>query len=327
MTDSLKSASEVATDVAADIESVGVAVAAAATGPAEKATHSKWYVWRKSGTALIAYLLDSEVHTFAFSVAANAIISFIPFVVLLYTLALSVFHSEAMRGVVDDMVKYFLPSATTTKDWVENTIVSEAVLPLLKHHGAQAFSLVMILIACTGIFLPLEVALNQAWGVSKSRNYLFNQTIAVGLALLMVGLGVASMVVNVNVDKVLAFALVHDSDNWFFRILKDSYGVLRNVWLAVSTGVASILFFFSVYYILPNRKVPWRPVMRTSIITGGVWLLSRFIYAKVLPHLDFQSLYGPFYVSVGLLFWAYISGLILFAGAQFSVARLGNAKN
>ena len=208
-----------------------------------------------------------------------------------------------------------------------NTIVSEAVLPLLKHHGAQAFSLVMILIACTGIFLPLEVALNQAWGVSKSRNYLFNQTIAFGLALLMVGLGVASMVVNVNVDKVLAFALVHDSDNWFFRILKDSYEALSYLWLAVSTGVASILFFFSVYYILPNRKVPWRPVMRTSIITGGVWLVSRFIYAMVLPHLDFQSLYGPFYVSVGLLFWAYISGLILFAGAQFSVARLGDTGN
>jgi len=30
---------------------------------------------------------------------------------------------------------------------------------------------------------------------------------------------------------------------------------------------------------------------------------------------------------VGLLFWAYISGLILFAGAQFSVARLGDRKN
>ena len=49
--------------------------------------------WRKSGTALIAYLLDSEVHTFAFSVAANAIISFIPFIVLLYTLVFTVFHS------------------------------------------------------------------------------------------------------------------------------------------------------------------------------------------------------------------------------------------
>ncbi len=315
-----------ATDVTTEIQAAGAALADAAKGPQQPVTHSKWYQWRRSGTALIAYLLDSEVHTFAFSVAANAIISFIPFVVLLYTLALSVFHSEAMKGVVNDMVNYFLPSATKQSDWLATTIVSEAVLPLLKHHGAQAFSFVMILISCTGIFLPLEVALNQAWGVAKSRNYLFNQTIAFGLALLMVGLGVASMVVNVNVDKALAFALVHDSDNWFFRILNYSYSVLTYVWLAVSTGVASILFFFSVYFILPNRKVPWKPVMRTSIITGVVWLVSRFIYAAVLPHLDFESLYGPFYVSVGLIFWAYISGLILFAGAQFSVARLGDVK-
>jgi uncharacterized BrkB/YihY/UPF0761 family membrane protein len=31
-------------------------------------------------------------------------------------------------------------------------------------------------------------------------------------------------------------------------------------------------------------------------------------------------------VSVSLLFWAYISGLILFAGAQFSVSRMGVGK-
>jgi membrane protein/epoxyqueuosine reductase len=57
-----------------------------------------------------------------------------------------------------------------------------------------------------------------------------------------------------------------------------------------------------------------------------VWLFSRFVFARVLPHIDL-TIYGPFYVSVGLLFWAYISGLILFAGAQFSVARMGNAGN
>jgi membrane protein len=321
---------ESVSDVAADIGDAAMAVAAAAEGPAQPAAQSKWYLWRKNGTALIAYLLDSEVHTFAFSVAANAIISFIPFVVLLYTLAVRVFHSSPkgpMVLAVNDMVNYFLPSAAKDSHWMTNTIMSEAVDPLIKHHGAVALSVIMILVACTGIFLPLEVALNQAWGVKKSRNYLFNQTIALGLALLMLGLGVASMVVNVNVDKVLAIALVHDSNNWFFRFLNYSYSALSYLWLTVSTGVASILFFFSVYYILPNRKVPWRPVMRTSIVTGGVWLISRFIYAEVLPHLDFESLYGPFYVSVGLLFWAYISGLILFAGAQFSVARLGDGRN
>jgi YihY family inner membrane protein len=302
----------------------GVELAAAAKGPTEPATKSKWYRWRKRGTALIAYLLDSEVHTFAFSVAANAILSFIPFVILLYTLALRVFHSPPkgpMVVVVNEMVDYFLPSVTNTPDWLTTSM--EAAAAVSSRHGVQALSLMMILISCTGIFLPLEVALNQAWGVTKSRNYLFNQTIAFGLALLMVGLGVGSMVVNVSVDHVLAYALVHDSSNWFFRVLNYSYGALSYIWLALSTGAASILFFFSVYYLLPNRKVPWRPVLRTSILTGLVWLLARFAFAAVLPHLDLKALYGPFYVSVGLLFWAYISGLILFAGAQFSVARWG----
>jgi YihY family inner membrane protein len=324
LADESNSVSAVASDVATGIESAGAALATAATGPAQPVTRTKWYQWRKEGTALIAYLLDSEVHTFAFSVAANAILSFIPFVTLLYTLALRVFHSPAkgpMVLVVNEMVNYFLPSATNTPGWLASSM--EAAAAASSRHGVQAFSLIMILISCTGIFLPLEVALNQAWGVAKSRNYLFNQTIAFGLALLMVGLGVISMVANVGVDKVLADVLVHDSSNWFFRALNFSYDVLSYVWLAVSTGAASIAFFFSVYYLLPNRKIPWRPVLRTSIITGVVWLAARFVFVAVLPHLDLKALYGPFYVSVGLLFWGYVSGLILFAGAQFSVARWG----
>ncbi len=308
-----------------EARSAGEALADAAKGPSQPVTHSKWYQWRKDGTALIAYLLDSEVHTFAFSVAANAILSFIPFVMLLYALALRVFHSPAMVNVVDDMVNYFLPSVTKTPNWLANSI--EAVAALSTRHGIQALSLVMILISCTGIFLPLEVALNQAWGVTKSRNYLLNQTIAFGLALLMVGLAVASMFANVSVDFALKAALVHPGDNWLFRALNYSYSGLSYLWLAISTGVASILFFFAVYYVLPNRKVPWRPVLRTSIVTGLAWLLSRYVFVTVLPHFDLEAIYGPFYVSVGLLFWGYISGLILFAGAQFSVAKWGKTGN
>ena len=148
----------------------------------EPPSKSKWYRWRRDGKDLIAYLLDSQVHTFAFSVAANSILSFIPFVVLLYTLALSVFHSPAMVSVVNDMVNYFLPSATHDPNWLVHAILKEAVMPLVRRTGVQLFSLVMILISCTGIFLPLEVALNQAWGVTKSRNYLMNQLVAFGLA-------------------------------------------------------------------------------------------------------------------------------------------------
>ena len=277
------------------------------------ATKSKWYLWRKDGTALVTYLLDSEVHTFAFSVAANAILSFIPFIVLLYTLSRSVFHSDMMVTVVNQMVDYFLPT-TAKQGWL-----AESLAKAVPHHGVQAFSLVMILVACTGIFLPLEVALNQAWGVTKSRNYIMNQTVALGLALLMVALAIITILLGAGERELLDFLFFHHIDNVFFEGI--SY-----LWLAFSTGVASIVFFFSIYWILPNRKVPWRPVLRTSIITGIIWLLAKFVFVLILPHLDLGAIYGPFYVSVGLLFWAYVSGLILFAGAQFSVSRWGDKK-
>ena len=120
---------------------------AAATAEAlATVAQSKWYRWRKDGSALARYLMDSEVHTFAFSVAANAILSFIPFIVLLYTLSRSVFRSQTMVAVVNDMVQYFLPS---NQEFVAASLSGAAA-----HQGVQVLSLIMILVACTGIFLP-----------------------------------------------------------------------------------------------------------------------------------------------------------------------------
>lgn len=277
--------------------------------------HSKWFRLRQNGTAMTRYLLDSEVHTYAFSVAANAILSFIPLVVLLYTIAHTVFRSEAMVGVIDDMIQYFFPS--------NQAFIARNLAYYGERHGMQVFSLVMILISCTGIFLPLEVALNQAWGVRKSRNYLFNQAIAFGLAIWMVVLGMTAMLLGAGERQILGFLLFHPTQPSFRLTVFDA---VSYAWLAICTGVASILFFFSIYWILPNCKVPARSVMRASVVTGVLWLVAKLIFVAVLPHLDLRELYGPFYVSVGLLFWAYISGLILFAGAQVSVARMGTKK-
>ena len=305
--------SEAAQDPVRDtVAGQAVAGQAGAVDVAEAPQKSKWYRWRRYSMPLLSYVMDSEVHTFAFSVAANAILSFIPFIVLLYTLAHSVFHSDSMVTVVTAMVGYFLPS--------NQGFIAESLSKTALRQGVQIFSLLMILVACTGIFLPLEVALNQAWGVTKSRNYLHNQLIAFGLAILMMVLGMASVFLNAGARDVLTVILFHHTENFFFK------GICFLLLIA-TTGVASILFFFSIYWILPNRKVPWRPVFRTAVVTGVIWLVAKYAFEAVLPHLALKDLYGQFYVSVGLIFWAYISGLILFAGAQFSVARWGQKKS
>lgn len=264
---------------------------------------------RFDGKAFLNYLGSSEVHTFAFSVAANAILSFIPFVVLLYTVSLGLLHSRAMAGLVTDMVNFFLPALTQQPGWIANTI--EGVAAASSRHGIQFVSLVMIFISCTGIFLPLEVALNQAWGVTKSRNYLMNQIVSLGLAAWVLVLGLLIVWVNLALRHTLIAGLESASG------LDEVH--LRFALLVLTTAVASILFFFSVYWILPNRKVPALPSLRSAVGTGLLWMASKYLFELILPHLDLKGLYGPFYVSVGLIFWSYVSGLILCAGAQFSV--------
>jgi uncharacterized BrkB/YihY/UPF0761 family membrane protein len=163
--------------------------------------------------------------------------------------------------------------------------------------------------------------------VTKSRNYLQNQVIAFGLAIIMVVLGMSSILLNAAARGVLKLLFDHQTNIKFIDFLLNfTLKGTEFVVLTATTGVASILFFFSIYWLLPNRKVPWRPVFRTAVVTGIIWLMAKYAFEAVLPHLALEDLYGRFYVSVGLLFWAYASGLILFAGAQFSVARWGQKK-
>jgi membrane protein len=264
------------------------------------------FEWRRDGKVLLHYLLDSEVHTFAFSVAANAILSFIPFIVMLYTIAHSVFHSQQMVQVISDMVGYLLPSG---QNFVERnlTIVAEK-------QGVRIFSLLLILVSCTGIFLPLEVALNRSWGVAKSRNYLMNQLLALGLAVWMVILGMGSVILNAGERWLLTRIFFGHNDNFVFNLISES-------WLVLSTSVAGILLFFSIYWLLPNRKLPPQPVLRVAIVMGLLWVAAKYLFVALLPRMNLPALYGPFSISVGLLLWAYISGLLLFAGAQFSAMR------
>lgn len=254
--------------------------------------------------ALIRYLSRTDVHTYAFSVAANAILSLFPFIVLLLTLTRRVFHSRSMEQVVGEMMKSFLP---TGQDFVMRN------MQLLAHprKGTQVFSLFMLLVTSTGIFLPLEVALNHVWGVTKNRSYLKNQMVSLGLAFGIGAFAMVSVFLTSNAHHVLTWIFFGHTENALFSFA--SFWFLKAC--ALLTG---IFVFFLIYWVLPNRKVPARAVFPTAIIIGLLWQLAKLVYIWSLPWLDFQGVYGPFYISVGLMMWAFFSGLLLLAGAHFS---------
>src|SRR3984885_3600712 len=126
--------------------------------------------------SIVRYLLRTEVHTFAFSVAANAILSFFPFVLLLMTVIRRVFHSPVMYDVVVQMLRDSLPAG-------QDFVIRNLNALVDARNRAQVASLIILLFTSTGIFMPLEVALNRIWGFPNNRSYLGNQLVSLGLAL------------------------------------------------------------------------------------------------------------------------------------------------
>ena len=266
-----------------------------------KPTPKSGIVW-----STLKYLLRTEVHTFAFSVAANAILAFFPFVVLLMTLIRRVFHSKTMYDVVKQLLLDYLPAG-------QDFVVRNLNALVVTRHRVQLASLVMLLVTSTGIFLPLEVALNRIWGFPKNRSYLGNQLISLILAFgcgVLALLSIAGTAGNIH----LLESLLHGH----LTLLVHMIGFIVMKIFAIAT---SITIFFLIYWLLPNGKVPAKAVLPSAVITGLLSEALKYCYILALPWLNFQEVYGPFTLSVTMMFWAFLSGLLLLTGAHLSAAR------
>ena len=257
--------------------------------------------------ALGCYLIRTEVHTYAFSVAANTILALFPFIVLLLTVSRVVFRTPHIEPVVGDLLKSFLPTG-------QEFVMRNMQLLVHPRSGMQVFSVVMLLISSTGVFMPLEVALNSVWGVPVNRSYLHDQVVALGLAVSVGVLALFSVMMSAGQQSILRVLFFGHTQN---RV----YFVISHGFMHIAAGVASVLLFFLIYWVLPNRKVPAIAVLPTAVVIGVLWEGAKLLYVRALPWLDFQSVYGPFYISVGLMMWAFLSGLLLLAGAHFSATR------
>jgi len=251
----------------------------------------------------VKYLMRTDVHTFAFSVAANAILSFFPFVVLMMTLIRRVFHSRVMADLVVDLLRDYLPAG-------QDFVIRNLNAMVNSRQRVQVFSLIILLITSSGVFLPLEVALNRIWRFENNRSYAGNQLISLGLAFACGLLALLSVALTAGPVALMQF-LLRGYGTGFVRLV----GFLVMKIFAIA---ASIAIFFLIYWLLPNGKVPPRAVLPAAIIMGLLSEALKYAYILALPWLNFQEVYGPFALSVSLMFWAFLTGLLLLAGANLS---------
>jgi membrane protein len=252
------------------------------------------------------FLTTCEAHTYAYSVAANAILALVPFLVLLITIA-HLTRSWPAEQMIYQLVAEYLPAGGAE--------LKADLLHLTAHRGVQIFSLVILAISSSGVFLPFEVALNGVWGFSKNRSYMGNQLMSLGLVASCAALAYAGVVL-----AAAAKAALVDPIPFVWLGSVSNFLVMKFFALPMT-----ILSFWLVFWWVPNGRVPLVQVFAPAFYTGLLAEVLKIVFTLFLPLLDFQKAYGRiFWLPVTLLVWTYAGAMLLLFGASLSARGVLN---
>jgi len=180
--------------------------------------------------------------------------------------------------------------------------------------SVQLFSMFLLLFTANGIFEPLEVALNRAWGITRHRSYVRNQVVALGLIFACGGLALLSLVLTaLNQGWITEWLGSHGTVGTWINLLLFKVAALP----------LSILALFLVYWLLPNRKIDPIHVAPVAILVGLALEAMKYVNLLVFPLLSkkMDREFGPFKHSALILLWSFVASLVVLAGAEWSARR------
>jgi membrane protein len=260
----------------------------------------------------VRYWMETEVHVYAFSIAANVLLSFFPFLIVMVTLCRSVLHWQGAEQAILLALNDYFPGEVG--EFVTRNLLAE----VNKRGPLQLVSLFLLFFTANGIFEPLEVALNRTWGIVHNRSFFKNQLISLGLIFLCGALVLLSAVFTAANQQALADTAIGST------FLGASMGT---VFFKAAAIPISILLLFLVYWLLPNRRPPARSLIAVSIFIGFALEGLKYINLLTLPWLriKLQNEYGPFVNSVTIILWSFLAAMIVLAGAEWSARRRDQA--
>jgi membrane protein len=161
------------------------------------------------------------------------------------------------------------------------------------------------------VFFAIDYALNQIWDTEETRPWYelyLRATSVIGgtLVLVVITLGaeLAWQIFGTTIAPILPPGI--------------SERLLQLATLGVSL-LGSFGLFAGIYRWVPALRPGWRYIWPGAVIAAGLWKLSQSAFAWYLRTLSRNELvYGSIGVIITLLFWLYVSGIILLLGAEWN---------
>ncbi|MFZ4794341.1 MAG: YihY/virulence factor BrkB family protein [Blastocatellia bacterium] len=250
-------------------------------------------------------LTTTETYVNASAIAFNILLSFFSFIVLVGSFLINILHWRGGYETFYLILRSLVPKDSGQIFWSLDRVTQGP------GGKATVVSFALLIFSSLGIFQPIEMVLNRAWGF-KERSVLRQYLVYVGLTL-----GCA----------LLMFCLISIGSfyNWMLEIFAGSVEtrawVFRYIGPVISLPFIFILLF-GIYYFVPNGKVDGGQLFFTSVAMAILWVIMTFLFRLALPIFGFEESYNRLASLMALGTWILISSFVLILGANLATHQV-----
>ncbi len=274
----------------------------------------RWVKARQVLRQALLNFLEEDSLMVSGSIAYHSLLAIFPLLLLLLGLSGLYIRRFELIGYLSVVLQRHLP--------VRTDIIMQNLVGISRAYGrVSLLSFLLLLWSSSGVFLPLEQALNRAWEVPKVRSWWQSRLVALEMAFIagcLILIAAAFVGVEVYFRRQLEALLgpsLHPLGVFLYHLLT-----------ATSSFALSLLMFLVLFERLPNRPMNLRRALPGALLTTVLWETARWLFTIFLPFFNYRQVYGSIGVMVSFMTWAYISSTVMLFGAQVSHALYGSLK-
>ena len=248
------------------------------------------------------------------SIAYHSLLAIFPLLLLLLGLSGLYIRRFELVGHLSVVLQRYLP--------IRTDIIMQNLVGISRAYGRIGLlSFVLLLWSSSGVFVPLEKAMNRAWEVAEGRAWWKSRLLALEMAfivgcLILIAAGFVGVEIFFRQRlEILLGPSLHPLVVFLYHLLT-----------AISSFAVALLTFVVLFERLPNRPMNLRHAFPGALLTAILWETARLLFTVFLPFFNYRQVYGSIGVMVSLMTWTYISSAVILFGAQVSRTLYGSLK-
>jgi len=256
---------------------------------------------------------DHEIQTRAAAVSFYAMLAMVPFIGLVLTLSVQLLPdltgaSARAKGLGDKAVEQFTATLDRTLPPEAADEIKDEIVNIQKNPPVTLISigLAVTIWLASSLFVAVIDAMNRIYGVKERRGFIKLRLIAIFMTIVQAAILIGSLLAIVGSNLLLNHLG-----------LGGSASSLATMALYFTVLVMVLLSFALTFYVAPDADQSWEWITPGSVV-GSILFLGSTLLFRIYVHnfANYDKTYGPLGGVMVLLFWFWISSLILLGAAQ-----------